>query len=235
MQLFGARREGEELRDFFITLREKLKGTIDFQFETRIGYEQCDIVEILSLIFDEEFDVVHFAGHGIFAEVKSTTDDAAKTNIGGWVFGRNEISGKLEVLSAKEIFCLRRVPRLVFSNACFSSQIGANAGNDVFTNGDNLQSAGLAEAFFLRGIENYIGAGWQVNDNYAIEFAKQFYQHTLFNRETLGEALGEARRAISSDVVESSLIDSTWGAYQHYGNSNELLVEKFAPKEKEAK
>ncbi len=165
----------------------------------------------------------------------ASTDDAAKTNIGGWVFGRNEISGKLEVLSAKEIFCLRRVPRLVFSNACFSSQIGANAGNDVFTNADNLQSAGLAEAFFLRGIENYIGAGWQVNDNYAIEFAKQFYQHTLFNRETLGEALGEARRATSSDVVESSLIDSTWGAYQHYGNSNELLVEKFAPKEKEAK
>ncbi len=123
------------------------------------------------------------------------------------------------------------MPRLVFSNACFSSQIGSNSGSEVFKIDDNRQSAGLAEAFFLRGIENYIGAGWQVNDNYAIEFAKTFYAQTLVFRRTLGDALGEARKAISSDVIETTLIDSTWGAYQHYGDSNETLVEKNAAKE----
>lgn len=231
LQLYGARREGEELRDHFMKLREELKGSIDFQFEARIGHEQCDIVEILSLILDEEFDLVHFAGHGIFAEKKAAEGNTPNTDVSGWVFDRNETSGALEILSAKEILRLRRVPRLVFSNACFSSQIGSNSGSAVFTADENLESAGLAEAFFLRGIENYIGAGWQVNDNYAVEFAKAFYEQTLISRQTFGNALGEARKAISSDVSETTLIDSTWGAYQHYGNSNETLVEKNAPKD----
>ncbi len=152
-------------------------------------------MEILSLIFDEEFDLIHFAGHGIFAEKKSPDGSAPNAKVGGWVFGRDE-TGDLEILSAKEIFRLRRVPRLVFSNACFSSQIGATSGDTVFTTDDNHESAGLAEAFFLRGIENYIGAGWQVNDNYAVEFAKTFYEQTLVSRKTLGEALGEARKII---------------------------------------
>lgn len=229
LRLYGARREGEELRDYFTFLREELKDSIDFQFEARIGHEQCDIVEILSLIFDEEFDLVHFAGHGIFAEVESFDGNKPNKNVSGWVFGKNE-TGELEILSAKEIFRLRRVPRLVFSNACFSSQIGSNSGGAVFTTDDNRESAGLAEAFFLRGIENYIGAGWQVNDNYAVEFAKTFYSQTLVSRKSLGDALGEARKAISSDVTETTLIDSTWGAYQHYGDSNETLVEKLVTK-----
>jgi len=208
-----------------------LKGSIDFQFEARIGHEQCDMVEILSLILDEEFDLVHFAGHGIFAEKKSTEGSAPNTDVSGWVFDRSETSGALEILSAKEILRLRRVPRLVFSNACFSSQIGSNSGSAVFTTDENLESAGLTEAFFLRGIENYIGAGWQVNDNYAVEFAKTFYEQTLVSKKTLGDALGEARKAISSDVAETTLIDSTWGAYQHYGDSNETLVEKNVTKD----
>ena len=229
LQLPGARKEGEALRDLFISLREKLKEEkIDFQFETRIGYQQCDIVEILSLIFDEEFDLIHFAGHGIFTE-KSLASEKDKNNTpSGWVFGKDEITGNLEVLSAQEIFRLRRVPRLVFSNACFSSQIGAVTGNTVFKTEDNQMSAGLAEAFFLRGIENYIGAGWQVDDNYAIEFSKVFYQQALVSKKTLGIALSEARKSISNpeDSKDSKDIDSTWGAYQHYGNSNEMLVEK---------
>ncbi len=231
LRLYGARREGEELRDYFTFLREELKkGSIDFQFEARIGYEQCDIVEILSLIFDEEFDLVHFAGHGIFAEVQSADGSEPNKNVSCWVFGRSE-TGELEILSAKEIFRLRRVPRLVFPNACFSSQIGSNSGDKVFTTDDNRESAGLAEAFFLRGIENYIGAGWQVNDNYAVDFAKTFYEQTLVHRKTLGDALSEARKIISSDVTETTLIDSTWGAYQHYGDSNETLVEKNVTKD----
>jgi pimeloyl-ACP methyl ester carboxylesterase len=231
LRLYGARREGEELREYFTSLREELKGSIDFQFEARIGYEQCDIVEILSLIFDEEFDLVHFAGHGVFAEVESADGSTRNKNVSGWVFGRDKTSGELEILSAKEIFRLRRVPRLVFSNACFSSQIGSHSGGAVFTTDDNRESAGLAEAFFMRGIENYIGAGWQVNDNYAVEFAKTFYSQTLVSRKSLGDALGEARKIISSDVTETTLIDSTWGAYQHYGDSNETLVEKNETKD----
>jgi CHAT domain-containing protein len=107
--------------------------------------------------------------------------------------------------------------RLVFANACFSSGLP--------TVESNRQLAGLAEAFFDRGIENYIGAGWQVSDEHAIEFARQFYFRTIETGQTLGEALSEARSAIAPQYNVVVPSDSTWGAYQHYGNPNTRLVD----------
>jgi CHAT domain-containing protein len=49
----------------------------------------------------------------------------------------------------------------------------------------NRRLAGLAEAFFECGIQNYIGAAWPVDDEPAVEFAKVFYKNAL-----LGETLG---------------------------------------------
>lgn len=203
LQLSGARREGVRLKEFFRGLQTEMRDQIDLQFQACIGSEECDIVKILNLIFNEEFDIIHFAGHGTF--------DGEDPSNSGWVFGKDLI------LSAHEIFRLRRVPRLVFANACFSAGLP--------TIESNRQLAGLAEAFFDRGIENYIGAGWQVSDEHAIKFAQTFYQTTIENGRSLGEALSEARMSISpqhrKDVLPS---DSTWGAYQHYGNPNARLV-----------
>ena len=213
LRLPGARREGEHLVKFFTQMQEILKGKIDFQFEARIGYERCDLVEILSLIFEEEFDIVHFAGHGIF-------DSSDQTN-SGWIFGLDETNKKLKVLSAREIFRLRRVPRLVFANACFSSQIGAAETTQMPSAREtNRKLAGLAQAFFEKGIENYVGAGWQVDDVYAVEFTRKFYEIALADGKSLGEALGEARGAVS--ILEP--VSSTWGAYQHYGDANTKFV-----------
>ncbi len=203
LQLPGARREGIMLKQFFRQLQQKLRGKIDLQFQACIGYEECDIVKILELIFNEELDLIHFAGHGTF--------DAEDPSNSGWVFGKNLI------LSAKEIFRLRRVPRLVFANACFSAGLP--------TIESNRQLAGLAEAFFDRGIENYIGAGWQVSDEHAIGFAEKFYEKTIAEGTNIGTALSEARMKISPYHDKTILpADSTWGAYQHYGNPNTILI-----------
>ncbi len=207
LQLAGARREGVRLKEYFRRLQTDLRDQIDLQFQACIGFEECDIVKILNLIFNEEFDLIHFAGHGTF--------DAEDPSNSGWVFGENLI------LSAHEIFRLRRVPRLVFANACFSSGLP--------TVESNRQLAGLAEAFFDRGIENYIGAGWQVSDEHAVRFAQTFYQKTIENGLTLGEALSESRMSISPQHNKNILpTDSTWGAYQHYGNPNAQLVNHIA-------
>ena len=180
-----------------------LRGKIDLQFQACIGYEECDIVKILELIFNEELDLIHFAGHGTF--------DAEDPTNSGWVFGKDMI------LSAREIFRLRRVPRLVFANACFSAGLP--------TVESNRQLAGLAEAFFERGIENYIGAGWQVSDEHAVNFAQTFYEKTIAEGANLGTALSEARMKISPYHDKTLLpADSTWGAYQHYGNPNTVLI-----------
>lgn len=225
LRLAGARREGLELSNYFIELKNELEGEIDFRFETRIGYEQCNIAEILRLIFNEEFDLIHFAGHGIYQPPIINQDgtinpkESAKS---GWVFGRKP-SGELIILSAQEIFRIRRIPRLVFANACFSSSIGNEElfGKIPLRVADE-QIAGLAEAFFLRGIQNYIGAGWQVDDSHAVTFAKTFYEQTLKQAATLGEAVSRAREAISER--NEALLNDTWGAYQHYGDANMPLI-----------
>jgi pimeloyl-ACP methyl ester carboxylesterase len=200
LQLPGARREGRQVVSVLNGFKNK-KG-LDVTVVERIGASACDPVEILALILNEEFDIVHYAGHGIF--------DEKDPSHSGWVFGRDCI------LSAREIFRARRVPRLVFANACFSAVIKERKA--MTADEMNRRLAGLAEAFFERGIQNYIGAGWPVDDDPAVEFASLFYQKALAG-EPLGEALAAARYKIKGQ-------GSTWGAYQHYGQVNGKLILK---------
>jgi hypothetical protein len=200
LHLPGARQEGREVVDL---LRRVKKDTgLNIEVIDRIGPAECDPIELLALILNDEFDIVHFSGHGVFNE--------ADPSSGGWVFGKDRI------LSAQEIFRLRRVPRLVFANACFSAV--TRGGEPLVADEMNRELAGLAEAFFERGVHNYIGAGWPVDDQPAVEFAKTFYAQAL-QGETLGDSLAAARQAILHQ-------GSTWGAYQHYGEVNARVVLK---------
>jgi hypothetical protein len=152
---------------------------------------------------------------------------------GGWVFGKGR------VLSSREIFRARRVPRVIVANACFSAVV--NPGTPLTPAETNRQLAGIAEAFFERGVQNYVGTGWPVQDDVAVEFATTFYEIALAgcrlgppskrrdtarpsnsSRQaacpcTIGDALREARRAILHR-------GSTWGAYQHYGQATDWLI-----------
>lgn len=171
--------------------------------------EPCEPLELLSLIVDGCYDVIHYAGHGVFDP---------KGGRMGWVFDGDC------VLSAAEIFRVRRVPRLVFANACFSAATG-----DVDL---HSQRVGLAQAFFARGIQNYIGTGWEVQDQAALDVASWFYRQVLGivpveGKEqmydtappaTLGRALAGARRAVMDRP------STTWGAYQHYGTASAKLL-----------
>jgi len=198
LQLPGARREGREV----VKILNQYRKELDITVVDRIGAVECDPVEILALILNEDFDIVHFAGHGVF--------DEKDPHHSGWVFGRGRI------LSAREIFRARRVPMLVFSNACFSAVIRERQA--MTADEMNRRLAGLAEAFFERGIQNYIGSGWPVDDEPAVEFASVFYENAL-RGEILGESLSLARKKIIGQ-------GSTWGAYQHYGQVNARLVTK---------
>ena len=198
-QLLGARREGRKVAEV-LENAHKQSDKLQLEVVSRIGADECDPVEILALLLNEEFDIVHFAGHGVFDETNPAHS--------GWVFGRDCI------LSAQEIFRARRVPRLVFANACFSAVV--REGPALTADEMNRHLAGLAEAFFERGIQNYIGTGWPVADDPAVTFAATFYAEALTGG-TLGEALALAREKILSE-------GSTWGAYQHYGQVDATLV-----------
>ena len=160
------------------------------------------MVEILRQILTGEFDIVHFAGHGDY--------DPSDPSNAGWIFGREQ------VLRATDIFRARRVPRLVFANACFSGVIqqGRAQASDEMSRG----LATIAQAFFERGVPNYLGTGWPVNDTQASTFAAEFYRQVL-DEATLSKAMQEARRKIFDESL-----GSTWGAYQLYGNPRDVLV-----------
>ncbi|HEX8142629.1 MAG TPA: CHAT domain-containing protein [Pyrinomonadaceae bacterium] len=200
LRLDGAFREGEQVVRLLNNFKEHLKGTLDIEIFSCIGPENCDPVEILALILNETFDVIHYSGHGIF--------DEKNPNKSGWVFSQDC------TLSAREIFRTRQVPRVVFANACFSAV--CNNKKEPSAEEANRKLAGLAEAFFERGVQNYIGTGWAVDDAAALQFAEVFYRQAMEGK-LLGDAIAAARRAIFD-------LGSTWGAYQHYGQSNGRLV-----------
>ena len=233
LQLPGARDEGREVLRILSWIKQEY--ALNIEVIDRIGPSECDPIEILGLLLNEAFDVVHFAGHGIF--------DVKKPSHSGWVFGKEKgRPGEIRTLSAREVFRARRVPNLVFSNACFSAVV--NQGVALTAEEMNHNLAGLAEAFFERGVQNYIGAGWPVQDNLAVRFAAEFYAWILVGKSAkalqsegalhgintagsgkreaqpapLGEALAYARRLILHD-------GSTWGAYQHYGQADAVLMQ----------
>jgi hypothetical protein len=175
----------------------------------------CDPLELAMLILNEQFDLIHYAGHGFYDE---------RSKQAGWVLASDCF------LTAQEIFRVRQVPRLVFANACFSAKpLGQDAPTPEET---RTNSVSLAQAFFARGIPNYIGTGWRVGDECALEFARWFYARVLGLEspdatERIGTSppatIGEALRYAREQTVHCRSV-STWGAYQHYGRVSDKLL-----------
>src|SRR5690606_34801779 len=204
-QLPGARAEGrlvaKLLRNFKGGELAQALG-LDLEVESRIGRDECDPVELRALLTSGDFDIVHFAGHGDYR-----SDDPDES---GGVLDENHF------VSAADIFRARRVPWLVVANACYS---GAVRSGESYPSLDVARrGASIAEAFMERGVQNYLGTGWTVDDDQALRFADVFYTRLLENA-TLLEATKEARAALFA-----SPSGSTWGAYQLYGDPTEVLV-----------
>jgi hypothetical protein len=219
LQLPGAREEGRAVVQALGQIKQD--WGLDIDVVDCIGSSECDPVEMLALILNGGFDVLHYAGHGFFDEKNPAR--------GGWVFGENV------TLSAREIFRARKVPRMVFANACFSAVV--NRGKTMSAKNLNRNLAGIAEAFFERGVQNYLGSGWPVQDDLALMFATTFYKNALVGRsetenrvdgeraapKSLAESIAIARQAIMHD-------GATWGAYQHYGDPNDRLMPEPRPR-----
>jgi hypothetical protein len=84
-----------------------------------------------------------------------------------------------------------------------------------------LLGPGFAEAFFGRGVANFICTAWPINDTTALEFARRMYRGLLGLQgsgqapEPIHEALSAARQEIARLGLGGL---QTWGAYQHYGD-----------------
>ncbi len=205
MPLPGARAEALAVRRTFEAVNETPEaGGNKVEVISMIGPNEANWALVMEKLLDSPpFDVLHYAGHCFY--------NANDPESSGWIFSNGN------VLSARELARVDRIPKLVFSNTCESGLTPSRS---------ELRSAALApsfaEAFFARGVGNFVCTAWPVEDGAARDFAIRLYSGMLGlapspdgsrGPEPMFKAMREARR-----VIMKTREGRNWGAYQHYGN-----------------
>ncbi len=148
-----------------------------------------DIDRLIQLLDNADFDLLHFACHNTF-KPKSPASS-------GIMMG--EVPFQLSLLTG--------LPKqfhfpLVFMNSCRS-----DGQAPIYT-----RHTGWAIRFLAAGAGAFVGTLWEVRDQSAHIFAKEFYKAILAD-QNLGDSLKAARNAIKDEPG-----DPTWLAYTLYGD-----------------
>ncbi|MBA2305645.1 MAG: CHAT domain-containing protein [Acidobacteria bacterium] len=133
----------------------------------------------------DEYQVVHFIGHGVFDEATQEGCLVFEDDRGG--------AFNLGQRSVREIFCNRGLS-LVFLNACQSGSGGQSEFNK-----------GVAQALVSHGLPALVANQYSVLDSSATSFAQHFYW-CLGQGMTLGASAREARIAVNYSL-QGELID----------------------------
>lgn len=212
--LIGAEEEGIYVADLFERFNTLYAATTKNRIEVvrLFGPGEATRTAVLRQLMLRSYDLLHFCGHCIYDESDPPSS--------GWLFSKGER------LSAHEFTRIDRIPKFVFSNACESGVIRAHKP----TYSGKLAPS-LAEAFFARGVSNFICTAWPVDDRAARDFALTLYAGLLGIKSKNGELgnpdsyerlpplpMYEAMRAARLAVAEPTNDVRTWGAYQHYGD-----------------
>jgi len=185
-QLEGARAEGKEVSKML-----QQKGV-----DVTESFNQKH-AEIIENVFGRDYKIIHLSGHGVFHE------DPDK--------GSGMVIGKNKYLSTREIQQMSTVPEFVFVNCCHLGKTDGVA-EELYQLRYKL-AANIGTQLINNGVRCVIAAGWAVNDEAALEFARVFYSQ-MNEGNTFGKAVKEARKAIFDKFSETN----TWGAYQAYGD-----------------
>jgi len=165
-----------------------------------------DFAENLQAIFEEEYKMIHLAGHGFFEDEK---DDLICKDVtpatGGMVIGNGIF------LTTKEINQMSQVPEFVFVNCCYLGKVDGDA--EAKAQLHYKLAANLGVQLIEMGVKAVIAAGWAVDDNAALLFAETYYKE-MFNGANFSDAIQKAR----SECFEKYPDNNTWGAYQCYGD-----------------
>ena len=227
MRLPGAEAEGAEVAALFESFNRAYETRSDNRIEvvTLLGPREATRTTVLRHLMLRHYDLLHFAGHCVY--------DKDVPMASGWIFSKGER------VTANELRRIDRIPKFVFSNACES---GVTPERSEQRNADLAPT--FAEAFFERGIANFVCTAWPVDDMDARRFALSLYGALLglkpraqgrgfeasdeeeFKFKPMFRAMRDAR----SELAETGQGIRTWGAYQHYGNP---YLRIFSPRQME--
>lgn len=172
------------------------------------GVEIGTLNELLDILKEAKFGLLHFAGHNVFL---SSDPTASYIQLEGGDFEPTYLS------PFREWF--RLLSPLIFMNACRSGGVAPNY----------TRSVGWADRFLLTGAGAFVGTLWEVSDELAGLFAKHFYL-ALVSGDSLGEAMKQARAALRKELEDrKELDDPTWLAYTLYGDPEATLSGESTP------
>ncbi|HEX8922731.1 MAG TPA: CHAT domain-containing protein [Pyrinomonadaceae bacterium] len=212
----GAQEEGVMVADLFESYnalyQENLSQT-RVEVKRLFGPIEATRTNVLRELMIRPYDVLHFAGHCVFEWDKDPA-------LSGWIFNAK----RKELLTANELNRIDRIPKFVFSNACES---GITPDRSQERN-DQLAPS-FAEAFFARGVANFVCTAWPVDDAAARIFALTLYAGLLGVDPSAPDILApqgrpeafpmhEAMKQARLAIARTPNGRTTWGAYQHYGN-----------------
>jgi hypothetical protein len=222
-QLPGARDEAEQVAGWFDRASREVGSIIDFQRErdTRI-HTRLTSADMRALLRDGQYDIVHFAGHGVFRGSDPETS--------AWLMS----DGELWALEIRNTLADHSAPPwLVFANACEAGMDGARSERKYQGN-----VFGLATAFINQGVAAYIAPLWPIDDLLAQHIALEFYRQLLGERATLGESLRRAKasaralaysgRSDSDQGNETVWAGLGWASLVMYGDPTEELFQALA-------
>ena len=221
-QLPGARDEAEQVAAFFEASSSEAGSLIDFDRKRDVKiHEPVTCADMRALLRDGSYDIVHFAGHGIFESRDPETS--------AWILS----DGELWSLEIRNTLAAHRAPPwLVYANAC---EAGMDAGGPPRSYQGNV--FGLATAFINQGVAAYIGPLWPIEDLMAQHIALNFYHHLLRERLTLGESLRRSKMSArqtaypeNTDLAEEdkSFAALGWASLVLYGDPTEELYQALA-------
>ena len=215
-RLPGAEQEGREVAELFRSFNEVWREA-DNQVEviTLFGPEEATRNEVLFHLTQNHYDILHYAGHCMF--------DENEPSASGWLFSKGA------VLSANELNRVDHIPKFVFSNACESGITPDRASQR-----SPSLAPSFAEAFFARGVANFVCTAWLVDDAAAREFALRLYSNLLGVEKNKDgeyvrgdpEAMHRAMHRARLEIAKREYGVQTWGAYQHYGNPRLRFFDK---------
>ncbi|HJQ68071.1 MAG TPA: CHAT domain-containing protein [Blastocatellia bacterium] len=214
--LAGAEEEGLEVAELFESFN-KVWNLSDNRVEVvRLsGPREATRTSVLRELMLRSYDVLHYAGHCFYK--------AENPSASGWIFGKDEY------LTANELNRIDRIPKFVFSNACESGVTPERAGSRTVE-----LAPSFAEAFFKRGVSNFVCTAWPVDDVAARRFAITLYSNLLGLAELPDQPNRYERASTDDDYMPDCMHAAmrkariaiantpngvqTWGAYQHYGD-----------------
>jgi pimeloyl-ACP methyl ester carboxylesterase len=200
----GAEEEGKAILAAATNSNGKIRVT------TMHGSEATQQAILARLGGNELFDIMHYAGHGIYV-------DENPSQSGLYCADKQVLNGRdLEPLGTK-------LPPVIIFNACQTGRVRKRGVPAVTTSAP----ASAAESILNAGIMCFIATYWPVSDRGAGTFSTVFYGCLLSGLKpgatgvTMGEAVLVARKKLKQ------IGEDDWANYMLYGNPDFVL--KQAP------